>query len=89
MQNEIIVVSDKATDIVERLNEGVWQARAKQLARENAELRERIKMLEARVGLFCWGMEREHEIRLEAECALDRKKRAIWRRALDALRCNV
>ena len=89
MSDEMISISDRAVDIAERINEGVWQARAMQLARENAMLRARIKMLEAKLDLAYWGLEREHEIRLGAECALDRKKRALWRRALKAMGNNV
>lgn len=89
MTNEIILLTGKAADVAERINEGVWEARAKRLANENNELRQRIAMLEAKIALYCWGMDREHEMRLAAECEIDRKKRALWRRAMRTLGINV
>ena len=76
-------------DIGEQISEGMWKAEAQRLKVENEALRRQLRDMEDRAGLFLWGMENERSWRLEAECELDKKKRALWRRAFRLLGCDV
>lgn len=88
-QRAIVMRSYGDNDMSEQISEGMWKAEALKLKTENEALRKRVREMEDRARLFLWGMEREREGRLEAECALDKKKRALWRRAFRLLGCEV
>lgn len=76
-------------NIGEQISEGMWKAEAQRLKVENEMLRRRLLEMEDRARLFLWGMEREREGRIEVECALNKKKRALWRRAFRLLGCEI
>ncbi len=69
------------------ISEGIWAAECRRLEAENAELRRRLAEAEARVGLFCWGLENERERRIEAQCKLNKRKASVWHKLGLVLGC--
>lgn len=68
-----------------RISEGIWEAEARRLQAENEYLREQLRIAEARVGLFNWGMEQEQHRRRTAEARVNKRRRGIYQRVMELI----